>query len=519
MKKITLSLAAIALSAMSFAALNPFAYGLKSELSVDKSKVTVSYSLNADATSVKVVILDGETAVKTVESDKLVKGVHSLEIPTTGLESNKDYTWKVEVTGAEVTAPTEHPTNYDFYHPSAIDIDNNPENATFGLILCNEGMQSVKGINQSDTGEPYISTEMGAGIYAFNPAFEPMPNGDKPGYNGGIEFTNGRADAPSSTAYAPRRIRISDDGRIFVTSLNTNGTYLWELNPENLDEWTPIFEGANVNENFEVVDADGNFIAAPNVGFDVRGEGEDLQLLMLSASKSGFPSTYSQAAFQCYEYNLGTNTAWSTAPSKLIFERYAISYTSTQVQYDNEGGVWMCQYRDSPTELQPSLIHFNAAGEVDSQELVGYRMNGGIRFNNDFSKVIIAGIAEGTAKSKKATLYAVSKDDAGKPVLTQELVVDMKTVGNNLNDFAWDYAGNLYACGNSSEKLVAWAMPRKATDVVATPAAKKYVINLSATTFIENVEVINPAQKIIRNGQVLIIRDGKTYNMMGQEIR
>ena len=519
MKKITLFFAAIAFSAMSFAALNPFAYGLKSELSVDKSKVTVSYSLNADATSVKVVILDGETVVKTVESDKLVKGVHSLEIPTTGLESNKDYTWKVEVTGAEVTAPTEHPTNYDFYHPSAVDIDNNPENVTFGLILCNEGMQAVKGINQDDTGEPYLSTDLGAGIYAFNPAFEPMPNGDKPGYNGGIEFTNGRADAPSSTAYAPRRIRISDDGRIFVTSLNTNGTYLWELNPENLDEWTPIFEGANVNENFEVVDVDGNFIAAPNVGFDVRGEGETLQLLMLSASKSGFPSTYSQAAFQCYEYNLGTNTAWSTAPSKLIFERYAISYTSTQVQYDNEGGVWMCQYRDAPTDAQPSLVHVNAAGEVDYTESVGYRRNGGIRFNHDYTKVIIAGVAEGTANSKKATLYAISKDDAGKPVLTQELVVDMKTVGNNLNDFAWDYAGNLYACGNSSEKLVAWAMPRKATDVVATPAAKKYVINLSATTFIENVEVINPAQKIIRNGQVLIIRDGKTYNMMGQEIR
>ena len=55
-----------------------------------------------------------------------------------------------------------------------------------------------------------------------------IPNGELPGYNGGIEFTNGRADASGSTAYSPRRIRISEDGRIFVTSLNTDGNYLWE---------------------------------------------------------------------------------------------------------------------------------------------------------------------------------------------------------------------------------------------------------------------------------------------------
>ena len=39
MKKITLSFVALAMSAISFAALNPFAYGLKSELSVDKSEL------------------------------------------------------------------------------------------------------------------------------------------------------------------------------------------------------------------------------------------------------------------------------------------------------------------------------------------------------------------------------------------------------------------------------------------------------------------------------------------------
>jgi hypothetical protein len=47
-------------------ALNPFAYALSSELSQDKSQLFVNYSLNARATDVQIVIMDGETAVKTI---------------------------------------------------------------------------------------------------------------------------------------------------------------------------------------------------------------------------------------------------------------------------------------------------------------------------------------------------------------------------------------------------------------------------------------------------------------------
>lgn len=38
-------------------------------------------------------------------------------------------------------------------------------------------------------------------------------------------------------------------------------------------------------------------------------------------------------------------------------------------------------------------------------------------------------------------------------------------------------------------------------------------------TAVDNTTVAPQVQKIIRNGQVLIIRDGKTFNMMGQEVR
>ena len=467
--------------------LNPFAYGLESTLSADEKTLTINYSLNALATSVNWVLMDGETPIKTVDLSSLglAKGDYTTTISTTDFPQYKQLIWKIEVKGVAVGEPTEYPISHDFYHPSSVDIDNNPENPTFGLILCNEAMQSVKGKKQSDTGEDYLSSSLGAGIFAFNPAFE---NTGK--YNGGIEFTTTRADG-TGTAYAPRRIRISDDGRIFVTSLNTDGNYLWEVNPENMNEWTPIFKGT-LNGNKELVDASSNFVAAPNIGFDVRGEGANLKLLMLSSNLRGFPSTYAVAAFKCHEYNLGTATTWNSAPSKTILSgKYMINYTGDQVAYDAEGGVWFCQHQGEAKETFPSLVHIDKNGVEDYKEVVNNRMAGGFRFNNDFTKVVIAGIADGTKNSKKATVYAVSKDANGKPVLTVETIIDMKTVGNNLNDFAWDYAGNLYACGNSSEKIAVWAMPHSSEDAVATPAASKYAFSIGKYTVTVNTNDMN----------------------------
>ena len=455
-------------------ALNPFAYALSSELSQDNSQLLVNYSLNARAMDVQIVIMDGETAVKTIACDGLSKGSHSIAIPTAGLPEHKQLTWKVEVKGAEVTEPTEYAVNYSFYHPSAVDIDNNPENPTFGMILTNEGMHEVKDING------YLSTGYGAGIYAFNPAFEPMPNGSNPGYNGGIEFTNGRADDTTRIAYSPRRIRISEDGRIFVTSQNTDGNYLWEVNPENMNEWNSIFKGT-LNEQRALVDAGGNFIAAPNNGFDVRGAGEDLQLMMYADRVSGSDNSPSKGSYRCDEYNLGTATTWAIAPTKnWVGDKYAYKLRGTQVEYDNEGGIWLAYNSSIANETYPGLVHINKDGVEDVKVLWSNIDNAGIRLNHDFTKMILAG---NNGINRKATLYNVSKDINGVPVLTEEFVIDATYIlGKSLNDFAFDYAGNLYACGHSTdngEKIVAWAMPRSADEVITTPAASKYSFVIS----------------------------------------
>ena len=506
MKKFTLLFVATLFSALSFAALNPFAYGLSSSLNADQTELTVNYKLNATATDVNFVLMDGSTEIKTVNlKDKgLVKGSYTatVALDDPNMPLGKELSWKIEVKGNSVASPTEHPTNYAFYHPSSVDIDNNPENETFGLILANEAMQSVVSKTSG-----YVSAGFGAGIFAFSPAFEPMPNGDKPGYNGGITFTTTRADG-SGTAYSPRRIRISEDGRIFVTSLNTDGTYLWEVDPTDMNKWTPVFKGANINANKEVVDASDNFMVGPNAGFDVRGSGKDLKLMMYTANLNGIKNA-AFAGFTCAEYNLGTKTEWTTTPSKTwISGKYAVSYTGTQVEYDKEGGIWMASNRGSSTDKQPGLVHFNANGVEDYKQVVSYVANAGIRFNKDFTKLVVAGVKEGSANPKKATVYTISKDAEGKPVLTQEVVINMATVGTQLNDFAFDYAGNLFALGNNAEKIVAWAMPYSGT--VATPCASQYAFTINSAAQMAKASELNPyaydlSSELSDNKKTLII--------------
>ena len=473
--------------------LNTYAFGLESELTEEALNVTYRLN-NSNATSVNVLVYKGEEVVATVAGTTTI-GVNTVSIPVAELPQGRMLTWSVEVNGTSVAAPTQEEKIYSFYHPSGLDIDNNPENATFGMLLINEGMQSV--VSKTDG---YVSAQFGAGIFAFTPSLDLIPNGDKPGYNGGIEFTTTRADG-TGTAYSPRRIRISEDGRIFVTSLNTDGNYLWEVNPDNLDEWTSVFQGT-LNDNKELIDADSNFVAAPNNGFDVKGAGENLQLAMYSVNLPGITAA-AMSGFRLHEYNLGTATTWATAPSKTIVDGlYAINYTGTQVEYDNEGGLWIASYRGTASDANPGLVHINADGVEDAKLIWNNVRQAGIRFNNDFTKLVVAG---NNGAAKKATIYSISKDANGAPVLTEETVVDMSAVGNNLNDFAWDYAGNLYACGNSAEKLIGWAMPYSGT--VVTPAASKYAFHIGELLPEPTVvtEMVGVVKRAVQNGDAVIV--------------
>ena len=274
MKKITLFLFATLFSSLSFAALNPYAYGLSSTLSADQTTLTVNYSLNATATSVNVVILNGETVVKTVDCTSLglTKGSYTTTIPTDELPKTTSLTWKVVVNGTSVTKPTlQDGLTLKYCLPRGIGVDRAPESPYFGRIYTTD----------ATGGAAYHASE-GKGLYVFDAALNPIKNS-----TGGKKFTGGITYDTDDIG----RVEVSNDGRVFLSRLNTTGSPILEVNP------------ANLNENFKNVFTS---ITGSAIGIDVKGAGDNLQLVMLS--KTGRTIT---------EYDLKTATQWtSSTPSR-----------------------------------------------------------------------------------------------------------------------------------------------------------------------------------------------------------
>ena len=452
---------------------NAYAYDVRVEQT--EEKVIVSYALNAPAVAVRVIAkAEGEevaskagSAVAQVKGGELAN-VHTVEFALAELPK-KEITFEVEVTGANVDAPALVPVQYGFYHSQAVDVDNNPESEFFGRVYATECMAD-------GVGKDYHSTTKGQALYAFDATLAPIANNEGTyGFTGGLTTDAANKD--------PRKVRVSEDGRVFLTRQALTGVSpLVEVNPADLNaNFTDVFVDFTVDaETYELKTADGKFMASPNVAFDVKGQGEDLKVFMLSTTKAGI--AYNPRGNYAKEYNLGTAKTWNAEPSATIdaldtLTHYTVNYLGVSVEYDNEGGIWYCQYRGTPKESEPTLVHVNAQGVEDFKDYTFVSRSSAIRFNNDFSLLAVAGNG-----GKKCTIFKVEKDADGKPVLNKQY--EFAVNGNNVNDIAWDYANNLYIVNSSSELLYMYAMPRE-NAVVTTPAAARYTVDLTLPMEVE----------------------------------
>ena len=283
-------------------------------------------------------------------------------------------------------------------------------------------------------------------------------------------------------------IACAADGRIFLSGQNSNGIALWQVDPTDLNAaFKPVIKGTANPETYEITNEAGEFIAAPNVSMDLAGFGSGLKILMLSTNASG--TSFSYSGYRTDEYYIGKATTWDAAPTQAIDAltgKYTTTHTNSTAIYDNEGGIWYANSRSKATEAEPTLVHINAEGvedyKVDSNDKGGFYGGGGIRFNADFSLLAI-----GTS-DKTLTVFEVSKDDNGAPVLTEKYKF-ATTIGRNLNDIAWDCANNLYIVSNSGELFKSVALPRESGEVVVA-APSSYDINISSDEYPASVYVI-----------------------------
>lgn len=532
MKKYLLSIvfALITLVTAFAADLNPFAYGLKS--TYDARTVTLSgeFYINAPATSVTTYAMDASGRKYQLQAYGKVSAKGKIEFSYNLLKlripTNVPLTWCVEVVGQNPSSPTFVNKSNRLYAPTSVDIDNNPENPNFGTVFCVEGLN---GAYQTSGYTNYISYTDGAGLYVLNAdgSARKMPyRENRYGYNGGVVDkpnrdrpffgNNGTNDLKGYNAF---RVRVSDDGRIFVTAFSIHGHVLWEAKKDCFSAtteaewsantgWYKIMTKSNTNtvmatetrtcstdhqycgiySLYEGNAKDGKYIAGPNMGFDVRGSGDDLKLLMLGGCKQAIVWS-TPAHYYCDEYDLGRATLWNTPPSRRIFSGHSdgvdiVNPQGVQVQYDKSGNVWLAQHRAVTTNTTLARVNRSLAstkknnveiGQIDHNESSHtFRRCGAIRFNEDFSQVAIASNANGNGGG--FTVYPVDQS-TGMPIWKQGTEVNTyNKTGVSLMDFAWDYAGNLYIAADAAtngECIAIYAMPR-ASEKVSTPAAAKY---------------------------------------------
>ena len=446
---------------------NPFAYALKSEL--DETSLKINYSLNADAEDVKVIIKnENDEEIEVIEQGAQTKGAQSAEISVTNYEAGK-YTWEVVVDGADKTA-VETFKSYMFYHPRGVEVDNNMESPSFGNIYCTEGMTSANAQYHSNT-----TTSGGLGLYAFTADMEPIKNPatDNYGFKGGWDLSY---KIGSSNAADLARVRLAEDGRLFVTRMTGLGDYImYAPSFEDLlanNTFTSLFTGLTLDtETYKYTDANGNFMGAANLGFDVKGSGEDLKMIALSSNNTHWSYVYGGASTD--EYALGTS-ATLPVPTNVpaLTGKYTIAPQVTNVEYDDRGGIWYCQYRGTPTDAQPGLVYIDSTGTERYKDLVS-RGGGGVRLSPDGTQIAIA---SSSANPKQITVYNLVWSEDGVPAIRREYVIT-HNIGTNVYDIAWDLAGNIYICGNSGEYLKGFALPR--TEAFTTKAASQYAFSVS----------------------------------------
>ncbi len=465
--------------------MNPYAYGLSSTF--DKDALHVTYSLSTDAKGVSVNLLNaaGEAVVTAYNAEQKI-GTYNVDLSLAGLAEG-DYTWEVVVEGEAREAAAEF-FGVQFYHPRGVDIDINPESPAFGTIYVTEGMLT--------TDTQYYSGAEGTGLYVFNPNMTGVQNAD-----GGLCF-NGGYSYVSTPKYPadPARVRVAKDGRIFVTRSNDAGDYISYV--ENLEDlkannkFNSLLTGYNFDAaTYVYTDAEGKYVAAANIGLDVRGEGESLQLAALNANAGvfGFNATGSVVA----TYDLGTATVLPAANQIEDLTGLTIAPQVSNVTFDpNTGGIWYSQYRGTPSDTQPALIYMHSDGQILYWEGEGglSRGGGGLRFSLDGKQVAIA------SSKTEFTIYDVTYAEDGTPTLTANLVI-AHGIGTNCYDLAWDIAGNIYICGNSGEWFKGFALPTDGK--AATPAAGRYGITVTAdgVTGVSSIEAEADANAVYYNTQ------------------
>lgn len=457
MKRLLLSLLASAICCIVFAAdLNPFAYNLYTSTNTDGG-TRLNFSLNAPAPTVEVYIVVGGIDKKIRTISPAGKGNHPIDLTASdaasaGLTAGSSYSWKVKVTTPDRSSSAEYVgrkiSNLPIF---SMDIDNNPKSPYFGRILVSHGTDNVASSH---------------GIYAYKADFSA---------DGGRNLGSGistYASWYSGNHLTPYRIRIAQDGsgRIFLGNYDVShtGAYLWQVDPANLKSWTQLISRSYMKTGVgKNTDGNANNTDVYNFGLDVRTNGNQYELLLLSGNVGGSSLITGQVFSNVYTIPNITSPTSNVTCKQLVWDKktgennirnlFGSALNSTAI-FDKYGGAWYCGNSSSGTQgSYPGLAHQIATqtdfkidyDNSDAYFTKKYTASGGIRYDRQYKRIAIA---QGDALSNiAASIYTVTQANASThPTLSSRVDLNAGTAKGStewfVTDIAWDYADNVYLC-------------------------------------------------------------------------
>lgn len=453
-----------------------FAYNLKSVLAGEGYEF--SFTLNEDAESADIILTDEVTGeeVGSIPLGALSKGVNAKTISRVDLpiEGNGYCNWQVKVSAGSVTRLTkisEDADIYKYFAPKGVAIDNSPESDYFGRVYVTNTASGIIGEKSTNVG-----------LYLLEPL-----HSDSPEYpvfaNGGISWTGVNGEGP-------RKAAVAQDGRVFIADASLTNAGLFVMDPSTLAA-TPIFTGATNTSGKLTIG--GVYVGGQFTSLGVRGAGADTELYGVDKTASG--ATWKKLV---NVYKIGENNTWTTAPtSSAAASSYFGNDNNSIVPV--KSGYWGAQYRGAAghNAANPAIFYyndsiqnvtFNSSNTPNISEITSTSSQNGALAVNEKDRVIALSNNEGVL-----VLGYTMKE--GVPTVDVKYWHDLDEIASaTYDDFAFDYAGNLYAVSNAAQLVSIWSMPT--TDNTCVVPAKKSMLISKAQSSIEEPEEVLAEVKV-----------------------
>ena len=471
---------------------NVFASGLKGAVSEDGATMAISYLLNADATALEVEFFDADQEIvalaKIEDPALLTRGEHqtTIEIPVDDLEEGT-FSWAMHAYGKATEFKNLLPVGdprYSFYLPQDVVVDNSYESEYFGHIYL-----SMPWEGESDGGSDITKVQK-RGLYCFDPTMETVNGTDSAlvGYDGGL---GGEIHSRNGM----KRLAVDEQGFVYVASRDAATKGIYRADP------------ADMTKPFETVLA----AAAPVDAIEIVGS-KLYTIEDVGGESGGQINTYDLSAIPV------------GSPSKTwIAGALSLANADESLRSDKRGGFWIVQHRYA-IDAYPALTHLTSKGVRDfwidkdnNAELLS-SSNGNLTYRGTMG-VNMTGNIIAISSNKQAVVFAVDWDENGAPLLTK--MCETPVIGSNIDGIAFDAADNMYVASASVEQFRMYPLAKEegANQCRVFAPSKYNVVVEKQEIAVENVNSDIAPSKVIRNGQVLIIRDGVEYNVLGAEMK